>query len=48
MDLLIQEPSGPVPQVLTEVYAHYEEETDTEYEAVTIRRYVSIPVEITW
>ena len=48
LDLLIQEPSGPVPQVITEVEAHYELETDAEFEAVTIRGYVSIPVEIVW
>jgi len=48
LDLLIHEPSGPVAQVITEVDAHYEVGTDVEYEAVTIRGYVSIPVEIVW
>jgi len=48
LDLVVHEPGGPVPQVITEVDADYEVETNAEYEAVTIRGYVSIPVEIVW
>jgi hypothetical protein len=34
--------------VITEVDAVYQEETHTEYETVTIRGYVSVPVEVVW
>lgn len=36
LDLTIREPSGPVPEVITQVEARYEEVTDFEYETVTI------------
>jgi hypothetical protein len=46
LELVIHEPTGPEPRVITEVDADYEEETETEYDAVTIRGYVSVPVEV--
>jgi hypothetical protein len=36
LDLVVHEPTGPVAQVITTVEARYEEETDFEYETVTI------------
>jgi hypothetical protein len=36
LDLVVHEPIGPVAQVITTVEARYEEETDFEYETVTI------------
>jgi hypothetical protein len=36
LDLIVHEPTGPVPQVITTVEARYEEETDFEYDSVTI------------
>ena len=47
LDLVVHEPTGPVAQVVTEVEARYEEETDSEYyETVTILPDgPSIPVE---
>ena len=46
LELVVHEPTGPEPRVITEVDADYEEETETEYDAVTIRGYVSVPVEV--
>jgi hypothetical protein len=37
LDLTIKEPITPVPQIVTDEEAHYEEETDTVFETVTIR-----------
>jgi hypothetical protein len=46
LDLVVHEPTGPVAQVITTVEARYEEETDFEYESVTILPDgPSIPVE---
>jgi hypothetical protein len=46
LDLIVHEPSGPAAQVITTVEARYEEETDFEYESVTILPDgPSIPVE---
>jgi hypothetical protein len=36
LDLIIREPSEPVPQVLTDKEVRYEEQTDSVYESVTI------------
>lgn len=36
LDRIVHEPSGPVSQVVTVVEARYEEETDFEYDTVTI------------
>jgi hypothetical protein len=45
LDLVVHEPTGPVAQVITTVEARYEEETDFEYETVTILPDgVSVPV----
>lgn len=48
LDLVVHEPSGPAAQVITKVEARYREETDFEYETVTIKGYASIPVEEVW
>ena len=46
LDLVVHEPTGPVAQVITTVESRYEEETDFEYESVTILPDgPSIPVE---
>jgi hypothetical protein len=46
LDLVVHEPTGPVAQVITTLEARYEEETDFEYESVTILPDgPSIPVE---
>jgi hypothetical protein len=37
LDLVVTPPTGPVTQVVTEVEARYEEETDAEYDTATIR-----------
>jgi hypothetical protein len=45
LNRIVQEPSGPVAQVVTVVEARYQEETDFEYETVTILPDgVSVPV----
>jgi hypothetical protein len=36
LDRIVREPSGPVPQVITVVEARYREETDFEFDTVTI------------
>ena len=46
LDLIVHEPTGPVADVISTVEARYEEETDFEYESVTILPDgPSIPVE---
>jgi hypothetical protein len=46
LNRLVQEPSGPVAQVVTVVEARYREETDFEYDTVTIfPDGVSVPVQ---
>jgi hypothetical protein len=37
LELVVTPPTGPVTQVVTEVEARYDEETDAEYDTVTIR-----------
>ena len=44
LDLVVQAPSGPVPDVLTDVDIHYEAEVETEYETVTIFGYPQLLV----
>jgi hypothetical protein len=48
LDLIIREPKDPVLPVVTEVDVRYEEETDAEYETVTILGYASMPVQVVW
>lgn len=48
LDLIVHEPSGPAAQVITTVEARYREETDFEYDTVTIQGYPSISVEEVW
>lgn len=36
LDLIVSEPTGPAAQVITKLEARYSEETDVEYETVTI------------
>jgi hypothetical protein len=45
LDLVIQvpKPTDPVQEVITTVIAEYQEETETDYDAVTIREYISVP-----
>ena len=46
LDRIVHEPSGPVPQVVTVVEARYREETDFEFDTVTILPDgVSLPVQ---
>jgi hypothetical protein len=46
LDLIVHEPTGLVAEVITEVDVEYQEETDAEYDTVTIRGYASVPVEV--
>jgi hypothetical protein len=36
LDVLVTEPTGPVNQVVTEVDVSYDEQTDVDYQSVTI------------
>jgi hypothetical protein len=48
LEKVVREPSGPVAQVITPLEARYEEETEVEYDTVTILPDgVSVPVEET-
>lgn len=48
LDLIVHEPTGPAAQVITTVEAHYREETDFEYDTVTVQGHPSIRVEEVW
>ena len=45
LDVVVQAPSGPVPEVLTDVEVRYDAEVTTEYKTVTILDYPQVLVE---
>jgi hypothetical protein len=46
LNMVVHEPADPVADVITDVDVNYEEETDFEYDTVTILGYTSVPVEV--